>query len=203
MSRPDTEPVVEFLHVLSPEAWVSAAVENIDLLLVDHANCEKKAASTAIGMTYRYVEHTPLLQTMSRLAREELRHFEQVVDLMTQLNVPYRQLSAARYASTLHGLVRSKEPERLVDCLILGAVVEARSCERFIALLPHIPEPIRKLYAALVNSEARHYQDYLSMAKDYAEGVDLTARVEQFLVMDAELICSPDKEFRFHSGVPG
>ena len=202
MSRPDLHPAVEFVRVATPDAWLHAATEHLAELLIDHANCEKKAASTALGLMYRYVDHTELLHKMSRLAREELRHFEQVLDLMKDQQVVYRQLSASRYAGELHSLVDKQEPQRLVDSLILGAVVEARSCERFLRLLEVLPEQLASLYRQLVHSEARHFADYLALAEQ-AAGTDITQRVQMFLARDAELITSPDTEFRFHSGVPG
>lgn len=200
--RPEVQPVLDFLDVPSPDAWVAAAADaaNLAVLLSDHANCEKKAASSALGMTYRYVAETPLLHAMSRLAREELRHFEQVLDLMSDVDVGYEQVSAARYASELHQLVRKEEPGRLVDVLVLGAVVEARSCERFYQLANVLPDPIAELYRQLINSEARHFSDYLALARKYGDDVD--DRVQTFLAKDAELITSPDPEFRFHSGSP-
>ena len=117
--------VNDFLKVSTPIEWVQAALRNIDLLLVDHANCEKKAASTAISLLYRYVEETSLLKQLSRLAREELRHFEQVVSVIESRRIEYVQLSASRYASRLHQLIRKKEPYRMIDTLIVCAIVEA------------------------------------------------------------------------------
>lgn len=201
------DPVLEFLHVPTPRAWQCAAVAHLPELLVDHANCEKKAASNAIALTYRYVEHPHLLQKMSRLAREELRHFEQVVDLMTQLDIDYVQLSPGRYAARLHQLISKHEPQRLVDSLICGAVVEARSCERFATLIPVLPEHIAQLYESLLKSEARHFKDYLQLAQGFAEAsstdINVPDRIEAFLQTDAQLVTSGDVEFRFHSGVPG
>jgi tRNA-(ms[2]io[6]A)-hydroxylase len=174
---------------------------------MDHANCEKKAASTALSMMYRYVEHPQLLQKMSSLAREELRHFEQVLDLMTDHGIVYKQINSARYAQGLHQLVSKAEPKRLVDLLICGAVVEARSCERFAGLTKVLPEKVAGLYQSLLNSEARHFQEYLRLAESanqqaggYAE---LGERIDEFLAADAHLVTSLDAQFRFHSGVPG
>ena len=127
--------VREFLSVDTPAAWFKAAADNLPLLLMDHANCEKKAASTALSMMYRYVEYPHLLKKMSSLAREELRHFEQVLELMTDCGIVYEQINSSRYAQGLHKLVSKAEPRRLVDLLICGAVVEARSCERFAVLV--------------------------------------------------------------------
>ena len=203
MSRPDTNPAVEFLNVPTPSQWVEAALDHLPQLLIDHANCEKKAASTAISLTFKYVDRTRLLHTMSRLAREELRHFEQVMDVMAQQGIEYVHISPARYAQQLHKLVRKAEPNRLVDLLVLGAVVEARSCERFVKLIPVLPENIASLYKQLVHSEARHFEDYLSLANEVSvEPGEVSTRVEKFLALDAELVTGKDAEFRFHSGVP-
>ena len=199
-------PVLEFLHGPTPKAWQQEALNHLPELLIDHANCEKKAASNAISLIYRYVEHPHLLQKMSRLAREELRHFEQVVDLMTKQGVEYVQLSPSRYAAGLHRLISKQEPYRLIDSLVCGAVVEARSCERFAVLIPVLPEAIGQFYNSLLKSEARHFQDYLALAENLAESspqdIDVSQRVDLFLQADAELISTADSEFRFHSGVP-
>ena len=202
MSRPDLNPALEFLHCATPDAWLAAVPAHLDELLIDHANCEKKAASTAVSLLYKYIDQPELLDKMSRLAREELRHFEQVLELMRTEQINYSYLSPARYAQQLHGLVRKQEPGRLVDLLILGAVVEARSCERFDRLLEILPAHIGILYRQLVHSEARHFQDYLSLARSIAQD-NIDERIELFLARDADLVTAPDPEFRFHSGVPG
>ena len=138
--------VNDFLKVSTPREWVQTALSNIDLLLVDHANCEKKAASTAISLLYRYVEETSLLKQLSRLAREELRHFEQVVSVIESRRVEYVQISASRYASRLHQLIRKEEPYRMIDTLIVCAIVEARSCERFGCLIGNVEPQLSDLY---------------------------------------------------------
>ena len=198
--------VLAFLTARTPDAWFVAAPAHLPELLIDHANCEKKAASTALSMMYRYVEHPELLRKMSSLAREELRHFEQVLDLMADQGVVYEQITSARYAQGLHAEIGKSEPKRLVDLLICGAVVEARSCERFAGLTQVLPDNVAGLYASLLNSEARHFQDYLQLAKtanDQGGGYDdFQQRVDVFLSLDAQLITSEDQQFRFHSGVP-
>ncbi|MDB3937085.1 tRNA-(ms[2]io[6]A)-hydroxylase [bacterium] len=201
MSRIDVTAVVSFLHVSTPDSWLESAGANLSVLLVDHANCEKKAASTALSMIYRYVNHPNLLHKMSRLAREELRHFEQVLTLMTDQGIKYVQLQASRYAGELHTLVSKHEPQRLVDLLILGAVVEARSCERFVKLTGVLPDPIAHLYRQLAQSEARHFMDYLDLAREFSNQ-DIDDRIRFFLDKEAHLITTPDPDFRFHSGVP-
>ena len=134
-------------------------------MLIDHANCEKKAASTALSLINRYTDNFDLLNKMSRLAREEMRHFEQVIALMKRRNIAYEHVSASRYAAGLRELVRTKDPHKLVDVLIIGAFIEARSCERFAKLAPYLDEELEAFYQSLLKSEARHYQDYLRLAK--------------------------------------
>ncbi len=190
-----------WLYCQTPERWIEAAVQNIDLLLIDHANCEKKAASSALNLLFRYVEHPQLLTQMAQLAREELLHFEQVLELMTRRGIRYYPLSASDYAASLHQSVRRQEPDRLIDLLIVGAVVEARSCERFSHLVPHLDGELSRFYRSLLRSEARHYQDYLDLAREYAvESID--QRIDWFLREDRRLIERESAEFRFHSGVP-
>jgi len=198
----DLAPIREFLPCATPRAWVDWALANQDLLLVDHANCEKKAASTALNLMYRYVEHPELLTRLSRLAREELRHFEQVLALMQARGVDYPQLSASRYAGGLRQIVRSPEPGRLVDTLLVGAVIEARSCERFAALAPHLDSELQAFYESLLKSESRHFTDYLRLARGIASGEEVEDRLAVVLERERELIEGEDEAFRFHSGVP-
>ena len=110
MSRPDIQPVLDFLKVDSPTGWINSVASNLDVLLIDHANCEKKAANSALSIIFRYVEYPDLIKHMSKLAREELRHFEQVIDLMQDLEVEYKPLSPSRYASALHKEIAKEEP---------------------------------------------------------------------------------------------
>ena len=200
----DIDHIRDFLPCATPGAWVAAAADpaNLAVLLVDHANCEKKAASTALNLIYRYVEHPVLLNKLSRLAREELRHFEQVLALMQQRGIDYPQLSASRYAGELRKLVRKQEPARLLDTLLIGAVIEARSCERFAALVPELDDELGAFYASLLKSESRHYQDYLKLAKELATAQEVADRLEKILAVERNLIEQDDPEFRFHSGMP-
>ena len=142
MKTVDTQPVKDFLACATPQAWLESALDNQSILLIDHANCEKKAASTALNLMYRYVDKPDLLQRMSKLAREELRHFEQVLTIMQKRNIDYIQLSSARYAGGLREFMRTSEPGKLIDVLIVGAFIEARSCERFDRLAPLLDEEL-------------------------------------------------------------
>jgi tRNA-(ms[2]io[6]A)-hydroxylase len=194
--------IQSFLLCPTPGGWVDAALRHPETLLVDHANCEKKAASTALNLIYRYVEHYDLIDTLSRLAREELRHFEQVIAVMKKRGMDYPQLTASRYAGTLRQQVRTDEPGRLVDTLLVGAIIEARSCERFAVLAPVLDAELGRFYKSLLASEARHFTNYLRLARDYGTGEEVAVRLRVLLARERDLIEEPDTEFRFHSGVP-
>lgn len=196
-----TDQLLAFLQCETPSAWIDKALENETLLLIDHANCEKKAAATAMNLMYRYVDRSELLQKMSQLAREELLHFEQVVRIMQSRGINYNHISASRYASSLRQHIRSHEPAKLTDTLIVGAFVEARSCERFAKLAPRLDNDLKKFYVSLLRSESRHFEDYLALAELYADE-DIAERVSFFAGLESELITSLDNEFRFHSGRP-
>lgn len=204
--RKDSEAVRDFLSCATPDAWLQAAArpENLPTLLIDHANCEKKAASTALALMHRYTDHPRLLNRMSRLAREELRHFEQVLAIMRRRYIVYTSVSASRYAGALHECVRRAEPGRLVDTLLIGAIIEARSCERFAALAPWLDDELSAFYRSLLKSEARHFQDYLALAlaAEAASSTEVEERLQFLLSAEADLVQSADKELRFHSGVP-
>jgi tRNA 2-(methylsulfanyl)-N6-isopentenyladenosine37 hydroxylase len=199
---------VQFTHpllrVATPAAWIAQACEMAEVLLIDHANCEKKAASTALALMFAYAEDLELTDRMSRLAREELRHYEQVAKLMRSLKVVPQRLAPGRYAQRMRRLVSRLEPQREVDLMICGAFIEARSCERFAALSAAIGSPLRELFQGLHDAEARHYQVYLTLAGRAARRAtqDLPGRIEEFALLEADLISSPDSVFRFHSGTP-
>ncbi len=204
MTTSISEAVGVFLGRPTSDAWVTAALGSLPVLVVDHANCEKKAAATAMSLMNRYPTRTDLVERMSRLAREELRHFEQITRLMRDADIPWRHVSASRYASGLRGVVSSGEPGRLLDLLVIGAFIEARSCERFALLAPEVAAPFGEFYRGLLVSESRHYADYLGLACRYAPGgepevLERAARIRQ---VENTLIGSPDQELRFHSGAP-
>jgi tRNA-(ms[2]io[6]A)-hydroxylase len=196
--------IAAFLDTPTPEDWLVEAGERLPEMLLDHANCELKAASTALGFLYRYPERTALAQRMSRLAREELRHFEQVRSIMDDMDIPFERLSASRYAGRLREAVRHEEPYKLLDMLLIGALIEARSCERFAQIAPRLPEKLGRFYAGLLASEARHFEHYIAFARAECGLPDdvVDARLAELKAIEAALIVAPDSEFRFHSGTP-
>jgi len=142
-----------------------------------------------------------LIDKMVLLIKEELHHFYQVLEIMDEFSVEYKNITSSRYAKGLLTHVKTHEPETLVDKLICGAYIEARSCERFAKLAPHVDKRLGDFYISLLRSEARHYQDYLLLAEQIA-GKDISARIAYFRKVEAELIIAPDADFKFHSGLP-
>ncbi|MBF7685875.1 tRNA-(ms[2]io[6]A)-hydroxylase [Acinetobacter sp. B10A] len=203
------QPVIHFLGCNTPQAWLDEAKNNLELLMQDHANCEKKAASTAMNLMFRYSFFSDLQVRLAQLVREEMLHYEQVLGFMHRRGQSWQALSAGRYAGGLRKEVRTYEPEALIDILIIGAFVEARSCERFYALAPIVDDELGRYYRYLLKSESRHFEDYIALAKDVATthklkniNETIAERIEYFKTVEQDLILSPDPVFRFHSGVP-
>ena len=137
---------------------------------------------------------------LSKLAREELRHFEMVLRILKQMDIKFIALKSCQYADKLReGIRKQNNNEYLVDILIINAIIEARSCERFAAIAPHLDTPLNKFYTKLYQSEERHFLTYLDFANEYTEE-DIQPRVNLFLEIEQALILKPDTCFRFHSG---
>ncbi|AIY36311.1 hypothetical protein BA71_01484 [Acinetobacter baumannii LAC-4] len=203
------QPVLAFLGCQTPKEWLDEAVNNLDILMQDHANCEKKAAGTAMNLMFRYSFFTDLQVKLAQLVREEMLHYEQVLEFMTKRGQEWKGLSAGRYAGGLRKEIRTYEPEALNDVLVIGAFVEARSCERFYALAPRVDDELGRYYRYLLKSESRHFEDYLALALDVAKTAkmkdpeeDIQQRIEHIREVEKNLILTPDDTFRFHSGIP-
>jgi tRNA-(ms[2]io[6]A)-hydroxylase len=193
--------LLDFLPCETPKAWLDIALQHQDILLLNHAYLEKCAARSAVTLMFRYPEKPDLLDKMSRLAREELVHFEQVIRLLKKRGKVFKPMKASRYVGLLNEAVSVKDPERLIDSLIVGAYIEARSCERFAKLAPHLDEELSKFYVSLLQSEARHFQHYLGLAQQYSK-TPIDDKVAFFGEIERQAIESDDPLFRFHSGVP-
>ncbi|QEY51509.1 tRNA-(ms[2]io[6]A)-hydroxylase [Legionella longbeachae] len=198
----ELQSVNDFLQVKTPPEWLEYAAKHVPLLLIDHAHCERKAAATAINFISKYPEKKELVEIMSPLAREELLHFEKVIQIMIRKGIQFSPLQPSGYATQMHKQVTSRDMiQRLCDQLIIGAIIEARSCERFHAIIPYLEdEDLVKFYSTLIKSEARHFEDYLRLAKLY--GGDIENRLNIFLSLENSFILTTDTVFRFHSGIP-
>lgn len=167
------QPVIAFLGCETPQAWLDMAVENLEILMQDHANCEKKAASTAMNLMFRYSYFVDLQVKLAQLVREEMLHYEQVLELMNKRGQAWQNLSAGRYAGGLRKEIRTFEPEALIDVLVIGAFVEARSCERFYALASRVDDELARYYRYLLKSESRQSQIVFKMARFGLEQVTI------------------------------
>ena len=215
-------PVLDFLHCPTPNAWIEKARDPamLPLLLTDHMICELKAAQTAMLLVRKYVADKAgsdaLLEWLKPYEAFAFRegpepdfvalHKQIGKSVMPQTDDAWGsqlidKITASRYAKGMLKEVRTHEPLTLVDKLICGAYIEARSCERFAALAPWLEADLQSFYLSLLRSEARHYQDYLALAQQIST-VDISPRVRHFGEVEAALISTPDTEFRFHSGVP-
>jgi tRNA-(ms[2]io[6]A)-hydroxylase len=182
------------------EDWIEQAIRHIDLVLLDHANCEKKAAGNALSLLFRYPANGRLVETLSPLAREELQHFERVHRHLQRLGIPIKPLSAAPYAGRLNQHLRRSEPEHLLDTLLVAAIIEARSHERLGLLGIHAPDPeLRQFYLWLAAAEERHWQLYLDLALDQFPADQVQERLDTLLQVEAEILSSLHPEPRVHS----
>ena len=198
----DLSPIYNFLGARTSQAWVNAAINDLPLIIQDHANCEKKAAGTAMNLIFRYEFSYDLQRKLAQLIREEMLHYEQVLGIMNERGQEWQYLSAGRYAKGMLKHKRTYEPAAMVDVLIIGAFIEARSCERFAALAEVIDdERLAKYYRYLLKSESRHFEDYLALAQSLSDD-NIDERVALFKEVEAELISTSDTELRFHSGMP-
>ena len=178
---------VKWLTAPSSSAWLEAANARPDLLLIDHAHCERKAAGVALQLMFRYPSDAPLAEALSPLAREELEHFELVLQVLERRGIALRPLAAPAYGASLAAAVRRQEPQRQLDALLVAGLIEARSHERMALLAAHAEDPeLRELYGELLASEARHFGLYWVLAEERHGREATVARLEDL----AQLECA-------------
>ena len=194
-------PILKFLHCRTPDEWVEAALKDLDTILIDHATNELKAAQQAMTLMARNPLNMDIQNKMSRLAREELVHFEQVLKILKKRGIEFRTMKASSYAFNMAKHIRADNKGKLTDSLIVGSIIEARSCERFEKIASHLDDELQKFYLSLLKSESRHFQDYLDLAQKYSEE-SIEERVQFFLKIDKESMLQPDPMLRLHSGMP-
>lgn len=199
------------LHLAAPTSpsWGTYVLDNLGDVLLDHAHCEKKAASTAINLIFRYPDTPALMLPLSRLAREELAHFELVIEHLRRRGLEFERQRPSTYASRLVEIVRKEEPHRMLDMLLCCAMIEARSCERMqhvaSALETAGNEPeLAQLYRGLLASEARHHAGYVELARGLAlvGDTEFDARLREVAIHEADVIASAPVEPRLHSAGP-
>lgn len=180
--------------------WLSQVDDDLDSVLIDHAHCERKAASTALSLLTSYVEHAELCRQMTEIVNEELEHFHMVIDLLERRGIRFQRLKPSSYGRRLHEHVSRQEPARAVDRLLVAGLIEARSCERFSQLRDHVTDTeLSDFYGSLFESEARHHSTYVQLAHDFASEEVVRSRLDELAQLEAEIIATGDPFPRMHS----
>jgi tRNA-(ms[2]io[6]A)-hydroxylase len=188
------------LHSTTPPRWLDQVDQHLSDVLIDHAHCEQKAASTAMDLMFDYVENEELCRQMMEIVREELEHFQLVRDLLKERGIRFCRLKPGTYGRKLKELVRRQEPFRAVDRLLIAALIEARSCERFVLLRDRLQDTrLKEFYGSLYESEARHHTTYVRLAKDFADDKTVVARLEELALLEAQIIAEGCELPRVHS----
>jgi tRNA-(ms[2]io[6]A)-hydroxylase len=193
-------PIINVLKQATSYTWVEQAIANLDIILLDHSHCERKAAGVALNLMFRYPTHSKMIRELTAIAREELEHFELVNQWLERRNIPLAPLSAPPYGAGLKAQVRTKEPERFLDSLLVTGLIEARSHERLGLLATNCPEPeLAKFYHSLMASEARHFGIYWVLADTYFDREIVTQRLDELAIVESELLATLHPEPRIHS----
>jgi tRNA 2-(methylsulfanyl)-N6-isopentenyladenosine37 hydroxylase len=188
------------LQAPTPRRWLEQVQGHLDLLLIDHAHCEKKAAGVAMNLLFSYVEHDELTRAMTQIVQEELDHFHQVRAILGRRGIRFHKLSPSGYGEQLHQLVSKQEPQRAVDRLLVAGLIEARSCERFGLLRDRLEDrDLAAFYGSLFESEARHHSTYLRLAREFLPEAAVRQRLEDLAAAEATIIQRGEAEPRMHS----
>jgi tRNA 2-(methylsulfanyl)-N6-isopentenyladenosine37 hydroxylase len=191
---------INFLQQPTSHAWIVQSIDRLDTILLDHSHCERKAASCALNFMFRYPSNSKLVRELTTIAKEELEHFELVNQWLEKRNIPLSPLNAPPYGSLLKAKIRPQESDRLLDSLLISALIEARSHERLGLLGEHCPEPeLAKFYRDLMASEARHYGVYWVLADTYFERTIVNQRLAELAAFESEILSNLHPEPRIHS----
>ncbi len=191
---------IKFLKQPTHPAWIEQALSHLDVVLLDHSHCERKAAGVALNLMFRYPSNAKLVRMLTAIAQEELQHFEQVNRILEQRGIPLAPLSAPPYAAGLKAAIRRDEPARLLDSLLVAGLIEARSHERLGLLSDRCPDPdLASFYRSLMASEARHYGVYWLLATTYYDTATVNDRLTELAVVESDLLATLHPEPRIHS----
>jgi tRNA 2-(methylsulfanyl)-N6-isopentenyladenosine37 hydroxylase len=198
VSTPST--TIRFLQSPTADAWIEQAIAHLDIILLDHSQCERKAAGVALNLMFRYPSSTKLVRTLTAIAREELEHFEQVNRILEQRGIALMPLSPPPYGARLRAQIRSAEPERMLDTLLISGLIEARSHERLGLLANYCPDPgLARFYLSLMASEARHFGAYWTLATTYYDRDMVTQRLAELAAIESDVLATLYPEPRIHS----
>jgi tRNA-(ms[2]io[6]A)-hydroxylase len=188
------------LHCSTTQRWLDQVDQDLEAVLIDHAHCEKKAAGTAMNLIFTYGAHVELSREMADIVVEELEHFRLVLDLLERRGIVFRSQKPSNYGRQLQELVRKDEPHRAVDRLLIGGLIEARSCERFSLLREHVTDrELSEFYGSLFESEARHHSTYVRLACLFDREEVVRKRLQELAEAEAEIIQRGDDLPRMHS----
>jgi tRNA 2-(methylsulfanyl)-N6-isopentenyladenosine37 hydroxylase len=191
---------IKFLETPTSQAWVEQALANLDVILLDHAQCERKAAGVAMSLINRYPSDAELVKALTAIAQEELAHFAQVNQWLERRQVAFGPLPPPPYGAALRQQVRSDEPHRQLDVLLVSALIEARSHERLGLLGQHCPDPeLAQFYRSLMASEARHYGAYWVLAIGRFPRTEVVGRLAELAAAESEILASLHSQPRVHS----
>jgi tRNA-(ms[2]io[6]A)-hydroxylase len=191
---------IRFLQQPTSTSWIEQALANLDTILLDHSHCERKAAGVALNLMFRYPSSTQLVRQLTVIAQEELQHFEQVNQILEQREIPLAPLAPPPYGAALNQQVRRDEPERMLDLLLVSALIEARSHERLGLLASHCCDPVlAQFYQSLMASEARHYGTYWLLADEYFDRAVVMTRLEELAAFESHILSTLYPQPRIHS----
>jgi len=195
-----TLPIINTLKRPTSGEWVEQALAHLNIILLDHSHCERKAAGVALNLMFRYPSNTKLVRELTAIAIEELEHFDQVNQWLERRGIPLAPLSAPPYGTLLRALIRREEPERLLDSLLVSGLIEARSHERLGLLATHCPDrELAEFYGSLMASEARHYGVYWVLADTYFDRDVVKERLDELAIQESEALATLHPEPRIHS----
>lgn len=188
------------LRCETSKRWLEHVSTHLDELLIDHGHCEKKAAGVAMNLLFAYVDNVELVRNMSSIVQEELSHFHMVLDLLERRQIRFRRIPPSHYAERLRSLTNKLEPMRAVDRLLIAALIEARSCERFALLRDHLPDrELSDFFGSLFESEARHHSTYVRLARQFAPETLVQTRLHELAIEEARIISEGEPLPRMHS----
>ena len=191
---------IKILQQPSNPDWIENALANLDTILLDHSHCERKAAGVAVNMMFRYPSHHKMVRQLTAIAQEELEHFELVNQWLEKRDIPLAPLNSPPYFAKLKSQIRHQEPERLIDSLLISAIIEARSHERLGLIGAYCSEPeLAKFYRSLMASEARHYGIYWVLAEHYSDRSTVTRRLAELATYESNILSTLHPEPRVHS----
>ncbi|MEM9510216.1 MAG: tRNA-(ms[2]io[6]A)-hydroxylase [Cyanobacteria bacterium P01_E01_bin.35] len=196
----ETVSTINILQQPSSQTWLTTAIANLDTILLDHSHCERKAAGVAINLMFRYPAHQKLVRQLTAIAQEELAHFEQVNQWLEKRGIPLAPLNSPPYFAKLKSQIRHSEPDRLVDSLLISAIIEARSHERLGLIGEYCPDPeLGRFYRSLMASEARHYGIYWVLAEHYSDRSTVKRRLTELGKYESSILSVLHQQPRLHS----